>query len=137
MMEKQSELYRSITKGSKVGIVETNDCVVRSFSLAANRPYDEVHALCKLHGRKDRKGTYQETTERVALALGFRTVVERKYRRATKYGTLAQFLRDNPKGRYFLIRNGHAFAVIDGVVHDWERGTGPRSRVVYAAKLGS
>lgn len=34
-----------------------------------------------------------------------------------------------------MYRRGHAFVLIDGVVHDWMHGTGPRSRIIKAVKV--
>ena len=55
--------YSTVTR--LAGFDETNDCVVRAFSLALNRPYAEVHALCKAKGRLDLKGTSHSTVEAV------------------------------------------------------------------------
>lgn len=127
-MEKQSALYKSLSD-------ERNACVVRAFALAANQPYEKVYKLCEKHGRKHGAGTRKHTTEAVVRELGLRLVFDNYYRRAIKSPTLSQFIEQHPRGRFFVIRRGHAFAVIDGVVHDWANSaTGPRSRIVYAVE---
>lgn len=45
-----------------------------------------------------------------------------------KFVTLGWFVANNRTGRFFLRVNGHALAVIDGVVHDVS-ATGARTRV--------
>lgn len=45
---------------------------------------------------------------------------------------LAAFIAAYPTGSYVVHRRGHAFAVIDGVLRDWDSGTGPRS-IIQAA----
>ena len=52
---------------------EANDCVVRAITAASNGAYsyDEVHALCKQHGRKDGDGMYPSQSFPLMLKMGF------------------------------------------------------------------
>ena len=129
-MKRQIEGYAAL--GAEFN--EHRDCVVRAFSLALNKPYAEIHAACKRHGREDRKGTYRDVQRRVAAEYGMSTVFLYNQQKPWLPITLAQFLREHPKGNYYLVRKGYAFTVIDGVVHDWAHGTGPRSRIILAYK---
>lgn len=128
-LPRQSDLYASICPTDEFPH-EKLDCVVRALALVTQRAYRDVHAKCKAAGRKDSRRTKDVVVAAVATQLGVT--------RLTHIGrpTLAQFLRDFPTGRFYVSRRGHAFAVIDGVVHDWQRSrTGPRSRVRLAFAL--
>ena len=108
------------------GAPEKKDCVVRAISLAVNVAYAEVHAALAAQGRETGKSTYARQTLTVVESYGMQQV-------PTVRPTLQQFIRENRQGRYVVIRRGHAFALIDGVVHDWNGSkTGPRSRVLIA-----
>lgn len=138
-IKKQSTSYSA--KATVDG--ETNDCHVRAISLAAGISYEESHRLHEEAGRVRGEGTHYTTSRKVISALGLKVVKYEncKYPPALKgrsyvYPTVKQFIWDHPKGTYLVHRRGHAFAIIDGVVHDWAHGTGPRSRVVFAAKFG-
>jgi hypothetical protein len=120
---------------------ETNDCVVRSLAVVTGRPYVEVHALLKQHGRPDGKGTPWPTIRAACEELGMVRHIpglrlspkEDRFLRPT----LRQWL-DLPghsRGRWMVCRVGHAFAVVNGVVFDWVYGTGARSRIDDAYKL--
>lgn len=115
------------------------DCVVRAFSVAANRPYAEIHTLCATHGRPYGRGTSNATMRAVAKAMGIqeeRTLLAYVSINGRLYRpTLAAFIKANPTGRFVLTRRGHAFALIDGVVHDWAHGTGARSRITKAFRI--
>lgn len=105
---------------------ERLDCSVRAVSVACGVPYTVAHALHREHGRRDRGRTSQRTLEAVARRL--------RLKRATGVQriTLAAFLRSYPEGKFLVRRRDHLFAVVDGTVHDWPVGTGPRSRVLEA-----
>jgi len=109
---------------------EINDCVVRALSLSFNVEYSKVHELCAQAGRKPRRGMYRNQTNAVIKKLTGKPSVEMDKLPRGKRQTLATFARDNPKGKWFVIKRGHAVALIDGVYHDngSERGL-PRSLV--------
>ena len=48
---------------------------------------------------------------------------------------LETFLHVAPKGRFVVHKVGHAFAVVDGVVHDWENTTRPTTRIMRVWKV--
>jgi hypothetical protein len=134
-MEKTSHKYSSVRPEEFSN--ENYDCSIRAFSIALERPYAEIHAACKRHGRKDGKGTLGSTQGLVAEDYSMK-VIETHELCTSSYHyrpTLAQFINEHPKGRYYLARSGHAFALIDGVVHDWAWGTGSRSRIIRAFEV--
>jgi hypothetical protein len=140
-INKTTASYNRNTRGL-LHAYEINDCVVLAFTVAAQIDYAVAHQLCRKHGRVDRKGTSDRTVHAVAKELGA-TNIDRDltkgqqpaFMRGTDWPTLQQFIGEHSIGRYFIIRGGHAFAVIDGVVHDWEYGTGARTRVYMAYKF--
>lgn len=97
---------------------EIDDCVVRALSLAFNVQYDEVHKLCAKAGRKPRKGMYRAQTDKVIKQLtGNKDAALDKLPKG-KRQTLTTFAKQNPKGKWVVIKSGHAVALIDGVYHD-------------------
>lgn len=119
---------------------ETNDCVVRAFMCALNISYDQAHAYIKNKmGRKDRKGTYVNAyakniinTTKNGKKISFigshpsksffkhafgsdRILVNKNYKKPTGY-TLKSFMENHPVGNFVLIVQGHAVAVVNGVL---------------------
>ena len=109
---------------------ETNDCVVRALSLAFNVEYTKAHELCAKAGRKPRRGMLRKQTDAVIKQLAGKPSAELDKLPRGGRQTLATFARDNAKGKWIVIKRGHAVALIDGVYHDngTERGL-PRSLV--------
>lgn len=103
---------------------DRNDCSVRALATAAGVNYETASAAFSASGRRLRKGTEVSLSEelyesklgmrRIGLAEGLR---------------LEAFLEVARTGRFVLHRKNHAFAVVDGVVHDWE-GTKTRESTV-------
>ena len=123
MLRIDTTAYATVAKGDFRR--ERRDCSVRAFAVAMGVPYEEAHAAFKRHGRKDHMGTPVFVSHWVHTEAGMTRIDPRM-------PTLTQFIRENPKGRFVVHRRGHAFAVIDGVVHDWGHGTGARTRVQRA-----
>jgi hypothetical protein len=116
------------------GFNERNDCVVRALSLAFNRAYPEVHAVCAKVGRKPWKGMYRHQSDAaIAILSGKPDAKGTRYVWRRDCPTFAQFARENPVGRFFVIKRDHAVALIDGVYHDMDRSAscGARCRVQY------
>jgi hypothetical protein len=128
-------------ESSKLGKNETNDCVVRAFAAALDLPYDKAHAWVKKElKRKDRKGTFMNlygkniisktkngkkisfigshpSRDFMKYSIGSdKILVNTKYKTKTGY-TLKSFMENNPVGRFVLIVQGHAVAVVNGVLY--------------------
>lgn len=126
---------------SELAKKEDRDCVVRAFMGALDISYDQAHAWVKKNmNREDRKGTY--TYKAIKLVEGkvkngykisflglnpaksyMKTVIgsnkvltNPKYKKQTGY-TLKSFMENNPVGRFVLIVQGHAVAVVNGVLY--------------------
>lgn len=106
---------------------ERNDCSVRAYAVAACVSYESAHQLYTKHGRLPGKRTRYMTTT---------LVLRETFPNATSlspYISLNRFVAMNPKGHFILHTKSHAFALCDGIVHDW--GNHPRYRILEAWKL--
>ena len=103
---------------------DNNDCSVRALAVATGVPYAVASVAYSVLGRRLGKGTLVTLSERLHIEiLGMVPVA------AVEGMDLETFLHVVPKGRFVVHKPGHAFAVIDGVVHDWENTTRPGTRI--------
>jgi len=102
---------------------EHGDCTVRSLMNSMNVSYNYAHEILRLAGRKNGKGFYM--TEFLHKCMDGNSLVgyylkemhfQNWYPGAKM--TIRKFVEKYNKGRFIVIRKGHAFAVIDGVIHD-------------------
>jgi len=108
---------------------ERNDCVVRALSLAFNKPYEEIHALCNKVGRTKGKGMRWGQVDLAIQELTGNGLA--KMDRPSRKQTFTTFARDHKVGSYLVIKSGHAVALIDGVFHD--AGTVGQPRAIVKA----
>lgn len=126
---------------SELSLKETNDCVVRAFMCALNLSYDQAHAWVKNElKRQDRKGTFMSAYGKNVIGktkngkkisfIGIhpsrefmkhsfgsdKVLINQKYKKATGF-TLKSFMETNPVGNFVLIVQGHAVAVVNGVLY--------------------
>ena len=131
----------AIARKSAIGAKEKNDCVVRAFMAALDTSYDSTHAFVKKYlKRENKRGTYTsihlpeiigkvKNGKKIKMygvspshdyLIGFRfktkVITNPKYKKPTGY-TLRSFIENHPTGRYFLIVEGHAVAVVDGKLY--------------------
>lgn len=110
-MKKDSTAYAAV-----IPTYDKSDCSVRALAVATGCTYQQSSAIFSAAGRKLKKGTFVETSLKVYVEwLGCEELKVREW-------PLAGFIAAYPKGRFILHRKGHAFAVIDGVLHDWAGG---------------
>ena len=126
-------------EGANIARTEKNDCVVRAFMMALDLTYAQAHKWVKKNlNRVDKKGTYTSLYIKNVLGkvkngyrlkpmgvhpkrefmkekLGNKLLVNPKYKKQTGF-TVKSFLEAHPEGNYFLIVDGHALAVVDGVL---------------------
>ena len=128
-------------ESSELGKKENNDCVVRAFAAAFDLSYDQAHAWVKKElNRKDRKGTFvsayckniigktkngkkinyigaHPSRNFLKYSIGSdKILVNPNYKTKTGY-TLKSFLENNRTGRFVLVVQGHAVAVVNGVLY--------------------
>jgi hypothetical protein len=126
---------------SKLAQSEDNDCVVRAFMAALDISYDQAHAWVKNElKRQNRKGTSMYNNSKNIIGktkngkkINFigshpskdyykhsfgsdKVLANKQYKKATGY-TLKSFMETNPVGRFVLIVQGHAVAVVNGVLY--------------------
>lgn len=102
------------TDGGKenAGFAESNDCAVRAHALFTGMSYSESHQLFKQMGRIDGKATQYAIIRSIFQG-------DKKYELHIPHGLTLNKLRARyPKGRIYALMRGHAFAVIDGQLHD-------------------
>jgi len=126
---------------SEIAKKEDKDCVVRAFMAALDIPYDQAHAWVKKElNRKDRKGTFMNAYSKNIIGktkngkkISFigshpsrsymkhsigsdKILINKSYKKPTGY-TLKSFMENNQVGRFVLIVQGHAVAVVNGVLY--------------------
>ena len=124
---------------SEISKKEDRDCVVRAFMAALDIPYDKAHAWVKKElKRRDRQGTFTNAYAKNIIGKtkngykisfigthpsknylsfgGNKVLTNKKYKKPTGY-TLKSFMENNPVGRFVLIVQGHAVAVVNGVLY--------------------
>jgi len=94
------------------GIDDDNNCTIRAFAIAYCMPYKDAYYMGELAGRPHGKGYWMHKIMDKAKEFGYDSI-EMDYN-----GTLSGFLKNYGKGRYICVRRGHAFAIIDGKIHD-------------------
>lgn len=121
--------YTGVTSHSS-GIIEQNDCTVRSLANATGMDYADAHALLKKHGRKDRRGAQYRTFVDAYAEAGFEVVSVHGTTRcarvaeriaeveASKGITLKTIMPNLQHGVYIVNTTGHALAVVHGKVID-------------------
>jgi hypothetical protein len=126
-----NEAYTQV-KAEAEAMGETNDCVVRAISIAAQLPYNEAHTICARAGRKPRHGMHTRRAIEVLNQLdNYHTdmIVPRKPG-GGRY-TVKTIGRAFPRGRYVCVVSGHALAIVDGEVCDWTNGRQHRVKFMF------
>jgi hypothetical protein len=137
----------TIAKGEK------NDCVVRAIASTFGLEYDIAHKfVANEFGREPRKGTFGTA---VKLKCRLHNIMGINYKiiprenllypgsdiHQKKGGSpvnipLRLFLERFPKGKYLVIKKGHAFSVIDGVViGNVNEGERLKTKILFALKV--
>lgn len=107
--------FRWTDGGAKAaGFRERNDCTVRTFQIVSGKPYELVHAVALAYGRKQRRGfkNFEKAVPAIASRLGL------SVREIYWNVTVEKLIRAYPAHRLIVQIRGHAFAVVNGVIHD-------------------
>jgi hypothetical protein len=110
---------------------ERNDCAVKALAIVASKPYEEIHALMKSLGRKDRRGTSRNIVWKAAQKLNPEVGYEAIRKPNGRYYTARTIGEALPKGNYMILYRGHLAAMVDGMVEDWTDGRCHRVLAVY------
>lgn len=111
---------------------EKNDCVVIALAIASGKPYDEVHAILKRHGRKDRRGAFYGTIFNAVKEVSPKAIHNCIRKPCGGQYTPRTIGKALPKGNYVVLFNRHAAAMVDGVIEDWSKGRRMRVERVIA-----
>ena len=104
------------------------DCVVRALTIASGLSYKDIHDLTSWHGRKSGHATCYVSQLLNSLFPG-RNVTPVSGRNGRTW-TVGQVIKQYSVGRYVVAIRGHAFALVNGVVHDMSM-IGLRTRVEW------
>ena len=143
--ERTSEAIRGYSE-SLTAKTETNDCVVRAFASSFELTYDDAHKyVAEEFRRKPRNGTFFTASKLIKMSdcnvsvngkkvyplgkkqqgmftpysLSYEVKVKGEIR--MRQMTVGTFIKKNPVGTFFVIVNGHAFTIKNGVViGNWE-----------------
>lgn len=112
------QLYNANPKGKKAG-----DCVIRAFSLALNKSWDDTYTeLCQL-GMK-MKAMPNDTVTYTKYAKDNNMEKCKVLLEDGKKPTVAQFAKINKTGTFVLRVANHLVTVKDGKYHDtWDSGS--------------
>ena len=103
---------------------EKNDCVVRSFSVAAGIAYLEAHAVVAKCGRRNRMRTKHAVTDKAAKAL---KLIKRKVKPGMTVQRVLEELEGVPQCAVWV--NGHIIPVIRGIEVDFKSLARPKQIV--------
>lgn len=109
---------------------DKGDCVVRAIATATGCSYAQASGILAAAGRKMKKGTDRS----VSLEVNEKWLAMKRLEHAEGLD-LGTFIRLAPKGRFVVYKARHAFAVIDGTLHDWQRGTHERTTIQLAWQI--
>lgn len=111
---------------------EANDCTVLAWCNVFDAPYKSAHTWLKKFGRIYRNGMSRKNVEKSLSACKRAKIVNGPYTRKERISVSA-FCKKHPVGRYYVLVSGHAFAIKDGVVHDFKHG--PRRMITGATRV--
>lgn len=135
----------AIAKGEK------NDCVVRAIASTFELKYDIAHKfVADEFNRKPQKGTFATSLKLGArnniMGINYKCISKSDlmYRGSARHQinrgrpvpiTLSMFIKKYPKGKYLVIKRGHAFSVINGaVVGNSTDGNHLKAKIKFALK---
>lgn len=103
---------------------ERRDCTVRALAVRLTTTYKRAHELCAEAGRQVGRGMRLSEMRPMLEKLGL-------YVQAPiKKQTLGRFVKEHPRGRYFVVILGHAMGLNNGVIQDTDK-LRERARVLW------
>lgn len=101
----------------------TNDCVVRSISVAENKTWNEVH--------KELSDLAREQGILLDDVVFVERYLDSKYNRVCEYSKrVGEFINEYTHGTYLITMAGHITVVVDGILYDV---FDPRDRRMWCA----
>ena len=106
------------------------DCSIRALMSATGTSYEIASMTFSAQGRRMKKGTSVDVSIRVhEEVLGMKRITMAEGLR------LEAFLKVAKTGRFIVHKHGHAFAVVNGVVHDWDNTSRANTTLVRVWKV--
>lgn len=109
-----------------------NNCTVVTLHKVTGKPYREchdfMHTLCRSKKRR-------VSDEDIALSLTGQNLTKLEtlpYSTCSKI-SISKFIKLHPKGIYYCLSAGHAFAIIDGILYD--HSDKPRRMIKHAVRV--
>jgi len=119
-----------------------NNCTLKAVKYVTRKSDKAVIEAFKNNGYRYHKGMYRIQWIKAAKELGcvlepVNIVQDAGKTTAHKYMTLAQFIKNYPKGRYFISIKGHALVIAYGKIIDpnFNNKQGLKNRVRNADKI--
>lgn len=94
---------------------ERNDCTVRALAIATETSYNKAYMKLAAAGRKRNKGFHVCDILKSNSVHFDHTFKKLRFRKGI---TLRKFLKNYPKGIYYVQKRGHVFVIRDGAVLD-------------------
>jgi len=122
-----------------ITLSDRNNCALNAMSIVLNKPYYEVYKMFKDRGRVTGKGSSIRMITEVLNTLRWHKEADIPIDKWIKTRSampikikmsLANFAKQYPKGKYYVIKSRHALALIDGVWYD-NQIPNPRAYVKY------
>ena len=114
---------------------ERADCTVIATAIACRIPYPEAHEMVRMMGRPNRQGFYTNIIAESLPQFGYEAIELKRIKQ--KNGSLytPKTIGKKLKSGYYICQvNGHAFAVVNGVVEDWTDGRRHRIKRIWKIK---
>ena len=106
------------------------DCSIRALACATGTSYEIASMTFSAQGRRLKEGTDIGLSAKV-----YEDVLGMTRVRQVEGMDLETFTMVAQTGSYILHKKGHAFAVVEGVVNDWEGTTRHSTRIVSCWKV--
>jgi hypothetical protein len=110
-----------------ITLSDRNNCALNAMSIVLNKPYYEVYRTFLDHGRVGGKGASVRMITEVLNTLRWQKEADIPIDKWIKTKSsmpvkikmsLANFAKQYPTGKYYVIKSRHALALIDGVWYD-------------------
>lgn len=111
---------------------DNNYCTVIALAVVTGASFRDCQKYLGKFGRKKREGLTIHNLEN-ALSRSTKFHFKKGDYSFSNKATLNQFINKHPKGKYYIVSLGHAYAVMDGVIYDYKESK--RRQVISAWRV--